>query len=380
MDPRITLQTSAQASVAEVGALSGCCRYRLRSAIWLVHSPLSQTTKTQQTTQHNTTQHSQEEGVQLQASQHLSMSRHSEDEDIMSMSSLEALAECLYPHVRRDVASAIASAAASHVASGAPTPSQPLTRHHSNDTLVSPPTPVRTRLIAEATGTQSARSPHSDLDEIDGDVSPSVSQSTSLEASQNLPNKTSNLNSNTNTSLSAPALISSAQNSPESSSTPSLPCILSEEVAALSDYRWLRMKKLNWVDPTGKHRVWEMCERTTRRGTLNAINKRRTQILKTLYQFPFCADSRPNSLLGKVDAVAIAAIQAHESVDQHSIIVVKQVRYFGRNRLAILILPTTHSCLIQAFVFLLPSSRCLCVSLVSPACWEYGTGASCRSG
>ena len=47
-----------------------------------------------------------------------------------------------------------------------------------------------------------------------------------------------------------------------------LPTVASEEAAVLDGFRWLRVKKLHWIDQTGRRRVWETCERTTRKGQL----------------------------------------------------------------------------------------------------------------
>src|SRR3989338_9401034 len=51
---------------------------------------------------------------------------------------------------------------------------------------------------------------------------------------------------------------------------PSASCkIIREELVAACN--WVRLKKIHWEDPSGRQRVWESAERTTRRGEIDAV-------------------------------------------------------------------------------------------------------------
>src|SRR3989338_4735881 len=45
--------------------------------------------------------------------------------------------------------------------------------------------------------------------------------------------------------------------------------IIREEIVAAKN--WVQLKLIHWEDPTGKRRIWESAERTTRRGAIDAV-------------------------------------------------------------------------------------------------------------
>ena len=59
--------------------------------------------------------------------------------------------------------------------------------------------------------------------------------------------------------------MSNEENKPASASCK----ILREELVAGKN--WVRLKLIHWADPTGRERVWECAERTTRKGAIDAV-------------------------------------------------------------------------------------------------------------
>ncbi|KXS10017.1 hypothetical protein M427DRAFT_37940 [Gonapodya prolifera JEL478] len=51
-----------------------------------------------------------------------------------------------------------------------------------------------------------------------------------------------------------------------------LPAVVSKEVLEAKDARWVKLHKLKWKDQTGKERLWETAERTTRKGDVDAVD------------------------------------------------------------------------------------------------------------
>ena len=44
----------------------------------------------------------------------------------------------------------------------------------------------------------------------------------------------------------------------------SAPTLTAAADTLIDSHRWVTLKKINWSDPDGKHRVWESAERKTR--------------------------------------------------------------------------------------------------------------------
>ncbi|EPQ30616.1 uncharacterized protein PFL1_02140 [Pseudozyma flocculosa PF-1] len=47
--------------------------------------------------------------------------------------------------------------------------------------------------------------------------------------------------------------------------------VLSSSPLSSSDSKWVTLRSIAWVDPTGKERKWESADRTTRRGAVDAV-------------------------------------------------------------------------------------------------------------